>query len=126
MTLNIGGHAQPGNITVDVAFSIPSGTISRAGIELLEIIDPWSDRINAHTLGFGIIDDVDSNIPVEIESGIRRRALCIEAPKLNASVTANTVSWDRAPPALLVQWRTSTLFRTASLNFNERQSRLWH
>ena len=53
MTLNIGEHAQPGNITVDVAYSIPSGTISvQAGIELLEIIDPWSDRIS-HTLGFG-------------------------------------------------------------------------
>ena len=76
MTLNIGEHAQPGNITVDVAFSIPSGTISvQAGIELLEIIDPWSDRINAHTLGFGIIDDVDSNIPVEIESG--DQATCV-------------------------------------------------
>ena len=76
MMLNIGADAQPGNITVDVEFSIPSGIITtQVDIELTEIIDPWSDRIPSHTLGFGVIDDVNSQIPVEIESG--RQGTCV-------------------------------------------------
>ena len=76
MMLNIGADAQPGNITVDVEFSIPSGIITtQVDIELTEIIDPWSDRIPSHTLGFGVIDDINSQIPVEIESG--RQGTCV-------------------------------------------------
>ena len=55
MMLNIGADAQPGNITVDVEFSIPSGIITtQVDIELIEILDPGLTEYLRIRLGLGL------------------------------------------------------------------------
>ena len=70
MMLVIDKDAPSGNFSVQVHFDngVNNFTIL-LDIELMEIIDPWSDRISSHSLGFGVIDDTAIGIPLEIEAG---------------------------------------------------------
>ena len=69
-SIRLDGRLPIGNYTTIVQFTAGSYTANVAvDIMIIERIDPWSDRVPSHTHGVAILDDVDSNFPLDLDVG---------------------------------------------------------
>jgi len=69
-SIRLDGRLPIGNYTTIVQFTAGSYTANVAvDIMIIERIDPWSDRVPSHTHGMAILDDVDSNFPLDLDVG---------------------------------------------------------